>query len=54
MAEMVGDGDEVIFGIFGQKKILRTIFGEFSLFTLHCDGVPVCAAIYTSGSPRSS
>jgi hypothetical protein len=31
------------------KKILRTIFGEFSLFTLHCDGVPVCAAIYTSG-----
>ena len=54
MAEMVGDGDEVIFGIFGQKKFSARFLGNFpsSLYTVTvCPCVPPYTPL-VSGSPN--
>jgi hypothetical protein len=40
MAEMVGDGDEVIFGISGEK-IMLSILGDFPSSDSQCPCVPV-------------
>lgn len=51
MAEMVGDGDEVVFGIFGGGKISPLDFGGFFLSSFPSLWPCVQKAIYASGSP---
>jgi hypothetical protein len=54
MAEMVGDGDEVVFGIFGGENFLLWILGDFSSSVSLCPCVQLYVRLWFAGRlPRA-